>query len=214
MWDYFSQAQENLNPANSILDELLHYQNMTISKARNYLARFLFRGDDVYKKISTLSGGERNRLALAILTLDESNFLLLDEPTNHLDIPAQEMLQSALEAFSGTVLLVTHDRYLVNRLATQIWDLRDGRLRVFNGSYQDFLAQRDRELTQAKEATEVWRATAAASQSNNGKETLSKNALRRQEESLAALETHITQTEENLKNIQSGAANRDPRTGF
>jgi ATP-binding cassette, subfamily F, member 3 len=86
-----------------------------------------------------LSGGERARLALAILSLEGANFLLLDEPTNHLDIPAREALQEVLEAFSGTILLVSHDRYLIDRLATQVWDLRDGRLEVFKGSYREFL---------------------------------------------------------------------------
>jgi ATP-binding cassette subfamily F protein 3 len=124
---YFAQAHDQLNLENTILDELLAHCNMLISEARNYLARYLFRKDDVYKRISDLSGGERGRLALAIMALQEANFLLLDEPTNHLDIPAQEVLQAALERFEGTILLVTHDRYLVNKLATQIWELEDGR---------------------------------------------------------------------------------------
>ena len=114
---YFAQAHEALNLQNRILDEFLNHHPMLISEARSYLARFLFRGDDVYNQISTLSGGERGRLALAILALEDANFLLLDEPTNHLDIPSQEALQEALEHFDGTVLLVSHDRYLVDRLA-------------------------------------------------------------------------------------------------
>jgi len=117
---YFAQAQEALNPDATVLDELLRHKDMPISEARNYLARYLFRGDDVFSQVGTLSGGERARLALAILVLEQANFLLLDEPTNHLDIASQEILQSALEAFDGTILLVTHDRYLVDRLASQI----------------------------------------------------------------------------------------------
>src|SRR5690606_193648 len=143
---YFAQAQEALDPEATVLDELLRHKEMLISEARNYLARYLFRGDDVFSQISTLSGGERARLALAILVLEEANFLLLDEPTNHLDIPSQEVLQSALESFNGTILLVTHDRYLVDRLATQVWELRqdDGvvRLEIFKGPYQEYLAAR------------------------------------------------------------------------
>ena len=99
----------------------------------------MFRGGDVFKPVSGLSGGERARLAFAILALDGANFLLLDEPTNHLDIPAREALQQVLENYSGTILLVSHDRYLIDRLATQIWELRDGRLCVFKGSYREFL---------------------------------------------------------------------------
>src|SRR5690606_16743236 len=132
---YFAQAHDSLNLENTVLDELLNFRNLPVSEARNYLARFLFREDDVYKKVSMLSGGERGRLALAILALRGANFLLLDEPTNHLDIPSQEALQEALEQFSGTILMVSHDRYLVNALATQIWALEDGRLRVYPGGY-------------------------------------------------------------------------------
>ena len=115
---------------------------MPIAAARNYLAQYLFRGDEVWNPVGGLSGGERGRLALAILALDGANLLLLDEPTNHLDLPAQEVLQAGLEQFEGTLLLVSHDRYLVDRLATQIWELRDGRLHVFQGTYQAFLAAR------------------------------------------------------------------------
>jgi len=115
---------------------------MTVTDARHYLAPYLFRGDDAFKLVSALSGGERARLALAILALDGANVLLLDEPTNHLDIQAQEALQETLEAFEGTILLVTHDRYLVDKLATQVWDLRDGHLNVYQGPYKEYLEAR------------------------------------------------------------------------
>src|SRR5690606_35827804 len=128
---YFAQAHSQLNPALTVLDELLQRRDMQLSEARSYLAQYLFRGDDVFKRVSALSGGERGRLALALLSLEDANFLLLDEPTNHLDIPAQEVLQAVLEQFAGTILLVSHDRYLVNRLATQIWELHDDGLTVF-----------------------------------------------------------------------------------
>ncbi len=139
---YFAQAHDDLISENSVIDELLRHKGMAISAARSYLAQYLFRGDDVFKPIGTLSGGERGRLALAILALDGANFLLLDEPTNHLDLPAQEVLQGLLQNFPGTILLVSHDRYLVDRLATQIWDLRNGELQVFEGSYRQFILQR------------------------------------------------------------------------
>ncbi len=148
---YFAQAHDMLDPDRSVLDELLSYRYMPTSQARSYLARFLFRGDDVFKLNRALSGGERGRLALAILALDNANFLLLDEPTNHLDIPAQEALQDALQHFEGTVLLVTHDRYLVDKLATKIWDLRDGRLHSHDGDYQSYLAAREQELDRIRQ---------------------------------------------------------------
>ncbi len=143
---YFAQGHEQLDMAKRALDEVLAHKPMSKEEARNYLGQYLFRGDDVFKRVGDLSGGERGRLALALLALDEANFLLLDEPTNHLDIPSQEVLQAVLEQFDGTIVLVSHDRYLVDRLATQIWELRDGdpgRLYVFDGTYQEFLATKE-----------------------------------------------------------------------
>ncbi|MFZ1400336.1 MAG: ABC-F family ATP-binding cassette domain-containing protein [Candidatus Promineifilaceae bacterium] len=198
---YFAQAHDSLNLENTVLDELLNFRNLPISEARNYLARFLFREDDVYKKVSMLSGGERGRLALAILALQGANFLLLDEPTNHLDIPSQEALQEALEQFSGTILMVSHDRYLVNALATQIWALANGRLRVYDGGYQTYLAIREQEAEAAKEAAaQVREAEKAARSSPNGSQ-ISKNELRRQAEALAAVEQAIEVAEAEIAKI-------------
>ncbi len=142
---YFAQAHEKLNPTNSVLDELLSVRNLPIGKARSYLGAFLFRGDMVFREVSTLSGGERGRLALAKLALDGSNFLLLDEPTNHLDIPSQEILQEVLAQFNGTILLVSHDRYLIDALATQIWAMQPEQMTVFEGGYREYLRAREAE---------------------------------------------------------------------
>ncbi len=135
---YFAQAQDSLNNNQAVLDELLTHKALQPQEARSYLAQYLFRGEDVFKKISLLSGGERARLALAILALEGANFLLLDEPTNYLDIPAREALQDVLSNYDGTILLVSHDRYLINDLATQIWDLSSGKLNIFNGTYREY----------------------------------------------------------------------------
>jgi ATP-binding cassette subfamily F protein 3 len=202
---YFAQAHEGFNPDDTVLDALLRHDNMDISEARSYLARYLFRQDDVYKRVSALSGGERGRLALAILALQGANFLLLDEPTNHLDIPAQETLQAALEQFQGTILMVTHDRYLVDRLATQVWHLRDGRLHVYKGNYQRFLEQHQQEVEAAKAAAEA-RTEATATPSGNGSESnasaqLSKNARRQRAEALAKVESDISHLETMLARI-------------
>ena len=140
---YFAQAHELLNANNSILDEILSVKEMTPGEARNYLGLFLFQGDDVFRPIATLSGGERGRVALAKLALGGANFLMLDEPTNHLDIESQEILQNVLADFNGTILLVSHDRYLIDALATQIWALSPGALTVYKGTYQEFVGWRD-----------------------------------------------------------------------
>jgi ATP-binding cassette subfamily F protein 3 len=139
---YFAQAHDTLDPNLTVMEELTRHKDLDVAPARNHLAQYLFQEDDVFKPVSALSGGERARLALAILALDGANFLVLDEPTNHLDIPAQEALQEVLEDFTGTILLVSHDRYLIDRLATQVWELRGGGLHVFKGTYRDFILRR------------------------------------------------------------------------
>jgi ATP-binding cassette subfamily F protein 3 len=141
---YFAQAQSTLQADNAIIDEIRAIKPLPLSQARDWLGRFLFSGDDVFRPISSLSGGERGRVALAKLALQGASLLLLDEPTNHLDIDSQEVLQAALAGFGGTILLVSHDRYLVDALATQIWEITPGEIKVINGDYQEYLRQRKR----------------------------------------------------------------------
>lgn len=138
---YFAQAHEDLHPDWTLMQEIeANAPHMLPADIRNYLGKFLFSGDDVFKPVNVLSGGERGRLALAILALQGVNLIFLDEPTNHLDLPSQEILQAVLADFDGTILLVTHDRYLLEALATHIWmvDPLAGRLQVFKGSYLEF----------------------------------------------------------------------------
>ena len=200
---YFAQAHDSLNPDNSVLDELLSHKEMLIGQARNYLAQYLFRGDDIYKSIHMLSGGERARLALAILALEGANFLLLDEPTNHLDIPAQEVLQEVLEQFAGTILLVSHDRYLVDRLATQIWDLRhDGQLRIFRGSYQEFLADRERHISATRQGATKQRSEARQQMVQaRAQVRKSDNEAKKRERAVAQMDTQIQQLESALAQL-------------
>ena len=139
---YFAQTHAGLNQEASILDEVLSVRNLPIGEARNYLGQFLFSGDDVFKPISALSGGERSRVALAKLTLTGANFLILDEPTNHLDITSQENLENVLKQFSGTILMVSHDRYFVDALATHTWALDSAKktINTLKGGYSDYVA--------------------------------------------------------------------------
>ena len=139
---YFAQAHDALTASHSVMDEIQHHKPMHPEQAHKHLAQYLFKGEDVYKPVNKLSGGERARLALSILALEGTNLLLLDEPTNHLDIPAREALQEMLEQYPGTILLVSHDRFLIDRLATQIWELRESKLQVFRGSYREFTLRR------------------------------------------------------------------------
>jgi ATP-binding cassette, subfamily F, member 3 len=201
---YFAQAHDGLNPENTVLEEMLvAYDRIgkqrSVGQARNYLAQYLFRGDDIEKRVSMLSGGERARMALAVLGLEGANLLLLDEPTNHLDIPAQEVLQEVLEQFAGTVLLVSHDRYLVDRLATQIWDLRrDGRLRVFKGPYQEFLADRERKAAEVKQSAVKQRTDTRQFTAETRK---ADNAARKRARATEQMEEQIHQLEKTLARL-------------
>ena len=141
---YLAQAHTDLVSEQTVLDALLDAKDIKVAEARSFLGRFLFSGDDVFKRVDDLSGGERSRVALARLTLQGANFFILDEPTNHLDIASQEILESVLAEFNGTVLLVSHDRYLIRTLATQIWELEDSHLRVYRGDYDEYLQEKQR----------------------------------------------------------------------
>jgi len=144
---YFAQeASDSLETTNTILDEILADRPMTPQQIRTYLGRFLFSGEDVFKRVAMLSGGERQRLSFAKLLLDEPNFLLLDEPTNHLDIPSREALEAALREFPGTMIVATHDRYLLERLATRILTMEDRGLADFRGTYHELRARQVRPL--------------------------------------------------------------------
>ncbi|MEJ2209532.1 MAG: ATP-binding cassette domain-containing protein [Anaerolineae bacterium] len=157
---YFAQVHDDLDPDKTVLDSILEVKNLGLGEARSFLARFLFSGDDVFKPIADLSGGERSRVALARLVLERANFLLLDEPTNHLDIPSQEILEEVLDEFEGTIVLVTHDRYLVDRLATQLWILQpeDRALEVYRGSWAEYVQERQEraEAAAETEAKKEW----------------------------------------------------------
>src|SRR5487761_2169941 len=154
---YYAQTHENLNLNATLLDEIRGVSHLSEEGARGYLGRFLFTGDDVFKLVESLSGGERSRLALAKLTLQGANALVLDEPTNHLDLPAREALEGILRDYDGTLIFVSHDRYFVDALADTIWSLDDGTVTVYEGNYSRYRAsraQRDTaaQQTQAREA--------------------------------------------------------------
>ncbi len=201
---YFARSHNTFNPENTVLNELLDHKNLMLGPARSYLAQYLFRGDDVYKKVSMLSGGERARLALAILALEGANLLLLDEPTNHLDIPAQEILQEVLENFDGSILLVSHDRYIIDRLATQVWDLRDGQLHITPFSYQEHLALRAQAQEQAR--VQVVEQRAAVRQEDGRGDRAQRAEERRRVQELSALEEKIHRLEQKLPEIEEALA--------
>jgi len=196
---YFAQAHEDLHPDWTLMQEIeANAPTMLPADIRNYLGKFLFSGDDVFKPVNVLSGGERGRLALAILALKGVNLIFLDEPTNHLDLPSQEILQAVLADFNGTILLVTHDRYLLEALATHIWmvDPAAGELQVFKGNYLEF---RDLRRTPAEAGIdENSHKTNTASQKNPARK-VNKQKLAELEIRIHAQEQEITAVEEKLK---------------
>jgi ATP-binding cassette subfamily F protein 3 len=200
---YFAQASEGLNPDNTLLQELFSaHDGLKLSEARDVLGRFLFSGDDHFKKVAVLSGGERGRLALAKLTLQGANFLLLDEPTNHLDIPSQEALTEALQRFDGTLLFVSHDRYLIAALATQLWILARGddgamRMTFFKGAYDEWREARDEMEAKPADPAKVNGASRAISPAP----TISKNALQQRQAKLEAIEQRIQNLEGQLAEL-------------
>jgi ATP-binding cassette subfamily F protein 3 len=195
---HFAQAHEDLQPERTLVEEIdVVAPAMLERDIRNLLARFIFTGDEVYQKVATLSGGERGRLALAKLSLTKANLLLLDEPTNHLDIPAQEILQEVLAQYQGTILLVSHDRYLIDALATQIWHVNPDEtyLRIFEGSYSQYQAiledERAKQITASPKVAED--ARYQQKQASNQEKHLRKR--------MEALEEQITQLEDKLAGL-------------
>jgi ATP-binding cassette subfamily F protein 3 len=197
---YLAQGHENLHEDSTILDEILEVKNLPLEQARGFLGRFLFSGDDVFKTIATLSGGERGRVALAVLALQGANFLLLDEPTNQLDIQSQEMLEQVLDQFDGTILFVSHDRYFMDALATQVWVVSDGQVRAYSGNYSAYLHQAQVEKAQPAETPPTQKRRQEQRQVDLERQRAQKLA-RQREERRAELEATIDQLEVRLSTL-------------
>jgi len=195
---YFSQEQEQLNLENSILEEIVHAGDMDYRKARNHLGRYLFQGEEVFKKVKVLSSGEKSRLALAKLSLVEGNCLLMDEPTSHLDLPALEELEDALQNYPGTLVIVSHDRYFLSVLANRVMEIDKGKVHFFQGSYQEYLqykAEKDKAAALQEETKKKERQKENKQHRQvKEKQERIKKLHKRQEE----LESHITSDEEEI----------------
>ncbi len=146
---YLPQQIRFAHPERSLYDTMLYEANCSAQQARDRLGKFLFQGEDVFKPVSVLSGGEQSRLRLCMLMDEKVNFLILDEPTNHLDLDSREWIEEAVEDFAGTLLFVSHDRYFIQRFATRIWTLENGAISDFRGDYEAYQAWRERQKTLA-----------------------------------------------------------------
>lgn len=206
--EYYDQEQLNLNMDNTIFDEISDaYPGLNQTQIRSTMAAFLFTNDDVFKKISDLSGGEKGRVALAKLMLSECNFLLLDEPTNHLDIDSKEILENVLKSYKGTVLFVSHDRYFINETSTRILDLTNHTMVNYIGNYDYYLEKRDELMVKLDIISE--------SETNNSSQIPSDNKVdwkkqktesaekRKLQNSIKRIEDDITKAEAELASLDA-----------
>ena len=200
---YFAQAHEGLHDDWTLVEEIQSTTpKMLEAEIRSYLAKFLFSGDDVFKKVGVLSGGERGRLAMACLALQGANLLLLDEPTNHLDLPSQEILQRVLSEFGGTILLVSHDRFLADEIATQVWEvLPDEKdMIVFDGNYSALRAEQEEKKARAAAKNGVKKKTHQARQEKKKSKRINPRRLRELEAAISDLEEALDEAEKMLEN--------------
>ena len=212
---YYDQEHHVLHMEKTIFEEISDdYPKLTNTEIRNLLAAFLFTGDDVFKPISALSGGERGRVSLAKLMLSQANFLILDEPTNHLDITSKEILEEALNNYEGTVLYVSHDRYFINKTATRILDLTNHKLVNYIGNY-DYYLEKKEELTDiyAPEVREeVYTETVSATKMDWKQQKEEQARLRKRENDLKKTEKAIEELEQRDSEIDEEMANPEVAT--
>ena len=204
---YYDQEHHVLHDEKTIFDEISDdYPDLTNTEIRNMLAAFLFTGDDVYKQIASLSGGEKGRVSLAKLMLSRANFLILDEPTNHLDITSKEILEDALNAYNGTILYVSHDRYFINRTARRILSLKNQCLTNYLGNYDDYLEKKDTLISSdvsenscpenAIEKSSIAKTDWKVQKEEQASKRRQKNELKKIEEEIAALEQKVKDIEQ------------------
>ena len=207
---YYEQTMASLDPKSTALEEIHNsYPNMDLTDVRTALAAFLIRGDDVFKEISTLSGGEKARVQLLKLMLSGANLLLLDEPTNHLDISSREALENALDEYDGTMLIVTHDRYLVNRLADRVLYMESDGLTEYIGGYDDYLEASERRIKEAP-VQEI-----KAEKPNSYKAQKERQSLiNRASGEVRRAEERIAQAEEKLEGINALLSSPDISTDY
>ena len=207
---YFDQKQQNLSMEKDAIDEVWDaYPKMTQTEVRNAMAAFLFKNDDVFTPISSLSGGERARIALIKLMLSGSNFLILDEPTNHLDIKSREALEEALLGYDGTMFVVSHDRYFINKLATKIYYMNSDGVKLYNGDYTYFSKKRKESRVEEKTVSEE---TTAKRDYKAQKQY--ESDVRKLKNRIAAIEKEIEETENSVSDLEQLLMQPENATDF
>lgn len=217
---YYDQELQSLDPSKTVLDTIWdRHKTMPEKDVRSILASFLFTAEDIDKTVGQLSGGQKARLTLTVLSLEKDNFLLMDEPTNHLDIEAKEVLEQALNTYDGTLLFVSHDRYFINELANKIISVRDGHAKIYNGNYSYYLDEKAKQAAAVQEAeAEQTESTTSANQ-NKGKlsyqEQKARDSQKRKlERAVSEAEARIEKLEAEEQEIQTEMANPDIAASF
>ena len=201
---YYDQEHHVLDPDKSLYQEISDaYPRLDNTQIRNTLAAFLFTGDDVFKLVKELSGGEKGRVSLAKLMLSKANFLILDEPTNHLDITSKEILEEAIAGYEGTVLYVSHDRYFINKTATRILELRDGQFLNFPGNYDRYLEKKDIYSPASDVKKDVTEDTVSETKRDWAEQKKDQAALRKRKNDLKKCEDEIADIESQLESIDA-----------
>ena len=196
---YFDQEQKSLNLENTIFDEIREaYPRLTNFEIRSYLAKFMFYDDDVFREISELSGGERARISLLKLMISDCNFILMDEPTNHLDIDSKEILEDAILDFEGTLLIISHDRYFLNKIASKILDMQNDQVDLYLGNY-DYYREKLREASLTDEERQVVSKTQIKKERK--KEKLKKNEIKAKKNKIRDIEREMKETDLLIKDL-------------
>lgn len=219
---YYDQELQSLDPSKTVLDTIWdRHKTMPEKDVRSILASFLFTAEDIDKTVGQLSGGQKARLTLTVLSLEKDNFLLMDEPTNHLDIEAKEVLEEALDNYDGTLLFVSHDRYFINELANKIISVRDGHAKIYNGNYSYYLDEKAKQAAAAQEAEAQKAETETTTSANQNKGKLSyqeqkarDSQKRKLERAVSDAEAKIEKLEAEEKEIQTEMANPDIAASF
>jgi ATP-binding cassette subfamily F protein 3 len=200
---YYDQEQSNLNMDKTILDEVWDdFPELTTSELRGYLGSFLFRGDDVFKEINKLSGGEKCRINLLKLMLSKSNLLLLDEPTNHLDIPSREALEDSILSYDGTLIVISHDRYFLNKVIHRILELQENGVNEYLGNYSYYIEKKKNpQRFEAYEGISAGKTKTQINEEKKKKKALDKEAKAKQNE-IKTIENDISVNEEKLGKLQ------------
>jgi ATP-binding cassette, subfamily F, member 3 len=199
---YFDQEQEKLLPRQTLLETITAASELDLKEARNYLGRYLFRGDDVFKQVGDLSGGEKSRLALARLALSSGNCLLMDEPTSHLDLPALEELENVLAGYPGTLIVVSHDRYFLKGLANRVFELDGGTLRIFERSFAEYLALKDSAPAQPGKDHQEREEEKSKRRKEHQQRQAEQKKLRRLRDRQTKLEKKISETEAEISRLE------------